>query len=179
MKEEYYDWPAELLVKTVIKSHHSAILAILAEIRTSFAQFVLRYKVEHDIEELYAAFKFFVWKQEVHIHKEAIAIIPFVTRYSSELKKRSSLRMPGFHSACHPIHEMYKEHKIEKQRFNLLLELMEQIHFNDEHMEAHFRKIHVELLKFRKYWHDQVLLENDILFPKIVEMEALLNQCNP
>lgn len=175
MKEEYYNWPAELLVKTVIKSHHYVILAILAEIKTSFSQFVLTHPDQPEIIELHKAFKFFVWKQEAHIHKEAIAVIPFVTRYAEELKKRTELRRPGLHSVCPPIHKMYQEHKIEKQRLDLLLELMDQIILTDKPAEAHFRKIYTDLLKFRKYWHEQVLLENDILFPKIIEMEAILN----
>ncbi|MBL6447730.1 hypothetical protein JMN32_15535 [Fulvivirga sp. 29W222] len=175
MKDEYYDWPAELLVKTVIKSHYCTILAILTEVKISFDQFMFRYKGQHNLQELYEAFKFLAWKQEAHIHKESIVIIPFVTRYSLELKKGSGVRMSGLHSACHPIHEMYKEHKIEKQRLDLLLELMSHVHFNDKLAEAQFKKIYIELLKFRKYWHEQVLLENNILFPKIIEMEATLD----
>lgn len=176
MKEEYYDLPAELLVKGVIKTHHDRIVKLLNEITAGFKQLVSSYgDSEPDLVYLYIIFSEFAWKLEAHISKEKIAVIPFVNRYTKELSKGSRFRKAGLHSACPSIDKMYLEHKEEKQHFSKLLQLIDQVKISDKQAYIQYINLCTKILEFQTCWHEQVQLEDNILFPKIIEMEAILN----
>lgn len=174
IKEELYEWPAELLVNCIVTTHHKSICMMITEIRQLFGKLVKACGPAHpEILDLQGLYLHCAWKLEAHVAKEEITILPYVRRYSKELKKLHRKGNPCQYSVCPSIHAMYHEHKIENQRFNLLLELFEELKIPDN-VHPLTEKIRRKLYELRHLWQMQVDLENDVLFPKIVEMEALL-----
>ncbi|ELR72004.1 Nitric oxide-dependent regulator DnrN or NorA [Fulvivirga imtechensis AK7] len=175
MKVDYYLWPADLLANYVIKGHHIAILQLISEAKTSFGHLVEIYGHEYpQVYEMQNLFSFCAWKLEAHFGKEAITILPYVRRYTTELKKHRTKRKSTLYSVCPSIHKMYYEHKAEKLRFDLLLKLMRQAALPAEDSPV-FETTYRKLKELKTRWHELTLLENNILFPKIIEMEAILN----
>ena len=174
MNEDYYYWPTELLIQHVFKVQHLKMTEVLGELKADFNQLLMEFgKSSPQLHELHQTFIKLAHEIESHLSKEAIVIFPFVKRYSKELKKSNRVRKPGLSSACFPIHKMYNEHKKETTCFNLMMNMIAttSIHEKDN---FRYNVIYSKLYNLRILWQEQVQVENDILFPKIVEMEATL-----
>lgn len=178
MKEEYYQLPADTLVDSVVKVHHLTIMQKLSEVKAGFRQLVKIYGSTYpEIHEVHALVFHCAWRLESHLAKETISVLPYVRRYSQDLRRQIGKRKPCMYSVCPSIHEMYLEHKLETRRFDLLLELVTEVK-----MPIKYNSLYQGTLKrlydLRNLWEEQSRLENDVLFPKIVEMEAMLNAIN-
>jgi iron-sulfur cluster repair protein YtfE (RIC family) len=103
--------------------------------------------------------------------KEAIAVLTVARRYTRALEQGKKLGKPGLHSVCPAIHQMYLEHKSEMLRFKLLWHLMSQVSLKNSPL---YETTYQQLYVLQSQWQAQVQLENDILFPKIIGMEAQL-----
>lgn len=175
MREDYYSWPVDLLTNYVIKGHQATILQLISETKNSFRYLVEIYGSGYpQLYEMQNLFSYSALQLEAHFGKEEIAILPYVQRYTTELRKHRVQRKPTQYSVCHSIHKMYHEHKIEKLRFDLLLELMQNAALPEKD-SAIFETTYRKLKELKARWGELTQLENNILFPKIIEMEALLN----
>lgn len=172
MKEEYYYWPADLLVQYLVKDYHKHILQMMREIKVELGVLVSTYGISYPL--LYEVQRQYLQCAEEimsHLSKEAIAVLPYARKYTRELKKQSFLRKPGPYSVCHSIDAMYSEHKSGKRYFDSLIDLMDHIDMLDNEL---YQKICLALQEMSFRWQELVHLENDILFPKLVEMESFL-----
>ncbi|WPP47983.1 hypothetical protein [Catalinimonas niigatensis] len=173
MKEEYYYWPADLLVQYLVKDHHEHMLQMMKEVKTELRDLLTTYGVSypllHEVQRQYLQCAEALLS---HLSKEAIAVLPYAKRYTQELKKQNGLRKTGFYSVCPFIDAMYTEHKSEKIHFDKLIDLMEHIDMKDNVL---YQNVSLTLEEMRFCCQELIHLENDILFPKLVEMEATLN----
>ncbi|MEK6481286.1 hypothetical protein WJR50_27335 [Catalinimonas sp. 4WD22] len=172
MKEEYYYWPADLLVQYLVKDYHKRILQMLHEVRVDFRQLLSIYGVSYPL--LYEVQRQYLQCAEEimsHLSKEAIAVLPYANRYTKELKKQNFLRKPGQYSVCHSIDAMYTEHKFGKRYFDSLIDHMDYVEMPENEL---YQKIYWTLQEMSFRWQELVHLEDDILFPKLVEMESFL-----
>jgi regulator of cell morphogenesis and NO signaling len=174
IKEKYYYWPTDMLARR-IANHHREMREKLTEIKATFAQLASAYGAMHP--ELHVANLLLlqgIREIETHFSKESMTVLAFAKRYTKELKKQKELRKPGLYSACPSIHKMYLEHKQENHRFILLFNLMDRVSISDKDSflyETACQKSN-ELIS---HWNKLVQLENDVLFPKIIEMESTLD----
>lgn len=175
MKEEFYNWPAVRLAQHVVKAHHRVMREKLPEIKATFAQLDSAYGAMHpELHEANLLLLQGIREIETHFSKESMTVLAFAKRYTKELKKQKELRKPGLYSACPSIHKMYLEHKQENHRFILLFNLMDRVSIPDKDSflyETACQKSN-ELIS---HWNKLVQLENDVLFPKIIEMESTLD----
>lgn len=174
MEKEFHHWPANLLAEHIANVRYPNIHKKLEHIKAGFM--VLTTLYSKDFPQLSEAESLFLQsaaKIETHLFKEAATILPFVRRYSKELKKDHATRKPGLQSACPYIHEMYHYHKTESLDFDLIINSLDQLFLPRENHYI-FEEIYENLLQLKILWFEQIRLENDILFPKIVEMEAIL-----
>lgn len=172
MKDNYYHMPAEHLADFVIERHED-ILMLSERIQRDFDKFN---KVEcgrlSAVAEAGLLFQDCAHKIKRHLQKEATAVLPFAKRYAKALEHRR-FNAPALSSSCGPIQKMYQEHKEEVLPFALILFILRKA----DHPEIHHPFVHhlcTNLLELKTRWHQQVEIENDVLFPKIIEMESIL-----
>lgn len=174
MEIDFHLWSADQLADYIATVIHPNIQKKVDEVKAGFLVMTTFHSPE--VVQLKDAKNLF-WesmsKMEIHLKKEAAIILPFAKRYVKELEKKDRIRKPGLRSACPSIHEMYQYHKTEDLHFDLILTIMKQL-------EASLKELQIYddtcrgLSELKTLWNEQVKLENDVLFPKIVEMEALL-----
>lgn len=172
MQEEYYYWPVDMLVQYPVKDHHDHLLRMMKETRADIEELLSIHGPNHPL--LYEVKrKYLQCTEELisHLSKETIAVLPYAKKYTQELKKHSWLRKPGQNSVCYFIDAMYNEHKSGKIYFNGIAELMKLVDLQDHVLH---QNICITLEEMNFCWQELVRLENDILFPKLVEMEARL-----
>lgn len=172
--EEYYYWPADLLVHHIVQMHHVHIHQLIPEIKASFNRLITSHgRAYPALYEAQILFLQYALELQVHLAKEAIAVLPFAKRYAKELHKHREVRKPGLFSVCTSIDKMYHEHKTGEIHFGELMDIMEQLQMlKQDHIL--FQYTCTKLEELRQHLQELVHLENDILFPKLIEMEATL-----
>ena len=174
MEIDFHLWSADQLADYITTVVHPNIQKKVDEVKAGFLVMTTFHIPE---AELLLDAKNLFWKSmstmENHLKKEAAIILPFAKRYVKELQKEDKMRKPGLISACHSIHEMYQYHKTEDLHFDLILTIIKKFDDQLQHLQA-YNETCTGLIELKRLWNKQVRLENDVLFPKIVEMEALL-----
>lgn len=173
---DYYRWPAQLIVQDIFYQNHQRLKKHLSDIENRIEQLPACYAETDDIsiQSVKLIFASMTQQLKSHLIKENMVVQSFVRRYTKALLKDSLLRKPGYHSACPLIDCLYNEHKSENDLLEQFIGLVNLCALNRE--EDHkLKQLSDDLLAFKKVWNESIHLENDILFPKIVDMEAGLH----
>ena len=105
-----------------------------------------------------------------HMMKEELVLFPFVKRMAQAQRDNEKLELPGYGSVENPIAMMKHEHNTEGERFRKIAELS-----NDYQPPAEacntYRVVFALLKEFEEDLHKHIHLENNILFPKAMELE--------
>src|SRR5690606_19279533 len=167
MNEAYYFWTAEQVAR-YIKKHQEYIFALVVRIEDDLARLVIANGFKHpQLLEAHNLFLVGSRKMEVHLKKELITILPFAKRYAKALKKGKRGK-PGLQSACPGIHKMYEEHKHRILPFHLIAHKLRNVEISEKDKPL-YDNICRNLTRLRQRWQEQLHLENDVLFPKIIE----------
>lgn len=105
-----------------------------------------------------------------HMMKEELVLFPFVKRMAQAQRDNEKLELPGYGSVENPIAMMKHEHNTEGERFRKIAEIS-----NDYQPPAEacntYRVVFALLKEFEEDLHKHIHLENNILFPKAIELE--------
>lgn len=172
MKDNYHHMPAEQLVDCVLEFHED-ILVLVQQTESDFAKFsILEGAQTSALADAQLLFQDCAHKIRRHLQKEATGVLPFAKRYAKALESKK-FRAPGLSSSCGPIQKMYQEHKEEILPFALIYYMLRKAN-PPEAYHPFLRHLCASVLELKNLWQQQVELENDVLFPKIIEMESVL-----
>jgi regulator of cell morphogenesis and NO signaling len=107
----------------------------------------------------------------MHMRKEEQILFPYIDALEKATSAHSSVEPPFFQTVRNPIHAMMKEH-------DAAGELVKQIRNASSEYTApadactSYKALYQDLREFEADLHQHVHLENNILFPRAVEMEA-------
>lgn len=105
-----------------------------------------------------------------HMQKEEMILFPFIRAMVDAKLDQKDLFQPHFGTVGNPIAMMKQEHENEGQRFEKIAELS--ANYNPPAHACNTYKVTFALLKeFEDNLHQHIHLENNILFPKAIEME--------
>ena len=106
-----------------------------------------------------------------HMHKEEQILFPYIDALERAVNAHGSVEPPFFQTVKNPIHTMMKEH-------DAAGDLVKQIRSLTSDYTAptdacsNFKALYEALREFEADLHQHVHLENNVLFPRAVEMEA-------
>jgi len=107
----------------------------------------------------------------MHMQKEEQILFPYIDALEKAARAHGSVEPPFFQTVRNPIHAMMKEH-------DAAGEIVKQIRKASSEYTApadacpNYNTLYQDLREFEADLHEHVHLENDILFPRAVEMEA-------
>ena len=107
----------------------------------------------------------------MHMQKEEQILFPYIDALEKATSAHSSVEPPFFQTVRNPIHAMMKDH-------DAAGELVKQIRKATSEYTApadactSYKALYQDLREFEADLHQHVHLENNILFPRAVEMEA-------
>ena len=108
-----------------------------------------------------------------HMKKEELILFPYVRQMISYKQKNEKLNTPHFGTVSNPIQMMMNEHSTEGDRFRLIEEITSNYTVPSDGCTTY--KVTYSMLKeFQDDLHLHIHLENNILFPKAILMEAEL-----
>lgn len=172
---DFQSWPLDLLAEYIEKKHHRYVEEKSLEIKPYLAK-ICKVHGEHHPElfKINEEFIECIGALAAHMKKEELMVFPFIKKMVASKINNQPLNKPGFGTVQNPIELMMDDHEAEGERFVRISELSND--YTPPEDACNTYRVTLALLKeFEDDLHLHVHLENNILFPKAIEMEKELS----
>jgi len=173
---DFKSWPLDLLADYIEKKHHRYVEEKTLEIKPYLAKICTVHGEHHpELFKINEEFLESAGALAAHMKKEELIIFPFIRKMVKSKNNIQSIEKPGFGTVQNPIAMMMDDHEAEGERFVRIAELSND--YTPPEDACNTYRVTLALLKeFEDDLHLHIHLENNILFPKAIEMENELSQ---
>ncbi len=171
---DFKSWPLDLLTEYVIKKHHLYIEEKTPILLAFLDKLCKVHGEKHP--ELYEINQLFNQTAEeliVHLKKEEYILFPFIKEMVNAKQNGTSIDYPPFGTVENPVHMMEHEHTAEGDRFAKIAELTNNYTPPTDACNT-YRVAYAMLQDFENDLHTHIHIENNILFPKSIQLEKEL-----
>lgn len=175
-KNDNYDqWSLDFLVDYIVNNHHEFTRNKLPEIG-KYAKKVAKVHGERheELQEIYYEFTMLHTEIFNHLDKEERILFPYIKQLVEVKKVGDQLEEPEFGGAANPIAMMEDEHDEAGTSMAKIRRLSNNFTPPEDACTT-YRILFENLEAFEKDLYKHVHLENNILFPKALELEKRLN----
>lgn len=170
----YQSWPLDLLADYIEKKHHRYVEQKTLEIKPYLDKICRVHGERHpELFEINEHFTITAGELAMHMKKEEFILFPFVRKMVKAQQDNQKVERPPFGTIQNPIQMMMSEHTAEGDRFRKIEELSNNYTPPQDACNT-YRVTFALLNEFEQDLHLHIHLENNILFPKAIEMEAQL-----
>ncbi len=158
------------------KRHHSYVRKSIPFLQTSLDKICEVHGGNHpELFEIRDLFNDSAGNLTMHLQKEELVLFPYIKKLAKAAAQEESLQTPGFGAVSNPIQMMLEEHEAEGSRFEKIAGLSKNYEVPEDGCTTY--KVTLENLKeFEDDLHRHIHLENNILFPKAIELEKEINK---
>ncbi len=171
---DFNNWPLDLMVDYIEKKHHRYVEEKSQEIKPYLDKICKVHGNAHpELFEIQKAFNESVGELAMHMKREELVLFPYIKKLVNAKSNNETLTRPPFGTVNNPIEKMMDEHSTEGERFREISELSN--NYNPPSDACNTYKVTYALLKeFEEDLHLHIHLENNILFPKAINLEKEL-----
>lgn len=160
------------LTRHVRERHHQYVRDSIPRVRALLAKIREKHGAKHpEIGEIEKLFGDVAREMTAHMQKEEQILFPYIDALERSAGGNGSLEPPFFQTVRNPIHAMMEEHDSAGELVRKIRKAS-----NDYKAPAgtctSYQATYQELQHFEEDLHLHVHLENNILFPRAVELEA-------
>ncbi|MCH2223764.1 MAG: iron-sulfur cluster repair di-iron protein [Crocinitomicaceae bacterium] len=169
----YQHWPLDLLADYIERKHHVYVEAKSIEIKEYLSKLCSVHGRAHP--ELILINDLFVAASKdlaVHMKKEELVLFPFVRRLQRAVDSGEQFQFSSFGGVENPIEVMKQDHDNEGERFRQIARLSNDYSVPEDGCNT-YGVAYALLKEFEDDLHLHIHLENNILFPKVLEMEKV------
>lgn len=171
---DYKSWPIDLLADYIEKKHHRYVEEKIQEIKPYLDKICRVHGERHpELFEINEHFNATAGELAVHMKKEELVLFPFVRKMVKAKQENVKLPTPHFGTVENPIQMMMNEHTTEGERFRKIDTLSNNYSAPQDACNT-YRVTFALLKEFEQDLHLHIHLENNILFPKAIELEKQL-----
>lgn len=172
----YNSWELDFLTDHIINVHHSYV----EENIPLLIQYAARVNKVHghhytELGEIQQLFSMVATELGGHLKKEELILFPFIKKMVKAKKEGGALPEAHFGTVDNPIKMMEAEHEDAGELLRKIAELSNN-YTPPEGACNTYRAFYAKLEEFEQDLHQHVHLENNILFPKALQLEKELNQ---
>ena len=160
------------LTRHIRERHHRYVREAIARVQPLLDKVEAKHGKNHaEIADIRRLFTEVGREMIMHMQKEEQILFPYIDALEKANSAHGSVEPPFFQTVRNPIHAMMKEH-------DAAGELVKQIRKASSEYTApadactSYKALYQDLREFEADLHQHVHLENNILFPRAVEMEA-------
>jgi regulator of cell morphogenesis and NO signaling len=174
-KQQYRNWSSESVTKLadyIEKTHHSFMKEQLPRLEQLLEKTLNAHKEKHsqmltELKETYAVLKSEI---ELHLAKEEQILFPFIRQIDSFQQNQTD--RPELHcgSIENPISQMEYEHDNAGKALDKMRRITSDYKLPDDACNT-FKALYDGLKALEADLHEHIHLENNILFPKAIELE--------
>jgi len=172
-------WPLDLLADYIEKKHHRYV----EESAILLRQYLKKLVAVHGNAAPYLAALSALFTESTanlvqHMKKEELILFPYIRKMVDTQQKGVALSQPHFITVENPISMMQMEHEQEGEQFRKMEALSNGFDIPD--WACNTFAVTMNLLReFQDDLHTHIHLENNILFPKALELERTLSPSEP
>lgn len=170
---EYYDqWALDFLSDYIVNQHHTYTKNMIPRLNTMLEAVVAAHGESHPetrtIERIWPAIS---GELIMHMQKEELMLFPYIKRLVRNDQEGVQTPPPRFGSAAELIQTMEDEHQSTGDQLAALAELSDGFTPPVDACNT-FRALYAYLEEFQGKTKEHIHLENNILFPKAIALEA-------
>jgi regulator of cell morphogenesis and NO signaling len=171
---DYQSWPLDLLADYIEKKHHRYVQEKTLEIQPYLDKICNVHGERHpELFEIKEEFNASAVELAAHMKKEELILFPFIRKMTKAKLENTKVDASHFGTVKNPIQMMMDEHTVEGNRFRKIEELGN--NYTPPQDACNTYRVSFALLKeFEQDLHLHIHLENNILFPKAIELEKEL-----
>jgi len=170
--EKVNDWTPDFLVDYIINNHHQYVRRMIPVISLHADKVASVHGQNHpemiEISDLFLAVR---EELEGHMMKEERILFPYIKQLYSAKKNNEQIAPPPFGTIQNPIRMMEAEHTSAGNAMSRIRELSDNFTAPADACNT-FKALYSELKEFEEDLHKHIHLENNILFPKSIELES-------
>lgn len=168
---DYQTWPLDLLIDYIVKKHHRYVEEKSIEIQPYLNKICEVHGERHpELFEIKDLFNASVGVLAQHMKKEELQLFPYIQKMVQAKQKGINIDMTSYDRIGNQIKMMEEEHTLEGDRFRKIEELSR--NYTPPEDACNTYRVAIALLKeFEDDLHLHIHLENNILFPKSIELE--------
>jgi regulator of cell morphogenesis and NO signaling len=173
---DYDSWSTDFLIDYIINIHHSYLYKTLPALQGTLVSFTSSHKKKHpEFEEISAVFEKLSNLLIAHNRHEEEVIFPYIKQISNTFRRKESYGSLFVRTLKKPFSSMESDHS----NIEVMLSQLRKLTNNYQFPESACTNHQVIFCKLREFDQDIVHhkhLENNILFPKAIQMEKELLQ---
>lgn len=165
--------PLRELTRYIREKHHRYVREAIPRTQALLDKVIAKHgKDHHEVSDIRRVFTDVGREMIMHMQKEEQILFPYIDALEQAVDAHGSVEPPFFQTVKNPIHAMMKEH-------DAAGELVKQIRSLSGEYTApadactSFKTLYEGLEEFEADLHQHVHLENNVLFPRAVEAEAI------
>lgn len=168
---DFNAWPLDLLADYVEKKHHRYVETRIPEIMPFLHKVVSVHGGRHpELEQIAQLFHQSAGELTMHMKKEEFILFPYIRKMVKHKEQGEAKPDSPFGTVQNPITMMHQEHDTEGERFQQIAALTGNYLPPADACNT-YRVTFAMLKEFEEDLHFHIHLENNILFPKAIEME--------
>lgn len=170
------DWGREPLTKVVghiLDTHHAYLREVLPRIVQALSKVRRAHGAHHrdTLEPLNRVFLDLKAEIEAHLHKEELVLFPYIIKLDERAAGRGHLLPHHCGTVSNPIRQMEHEHSLAGQALAEMHRLTSGYCLPADACPT-FALLYRDLQSMEADLHEHIHLENNILFPRAIAMEA-------
>ena len=167
----YNKWSPDFLAIFIVNTHHQYVRSVLPDIRSTAAKVMKVHSGDHpELVDIHQLVESINEELILHMMKEEKILFPYIYELILARDGDASVYRSQFRTVTNPIHMMEMEHEIVGEALSKIRELSNNYTLPVDAC-ASYRFLYQLLQEFEEDLHLHVHLENNILFPKAIELE--------
>ncbi len=164
--------PLSELISTIVNKHHSFVRHEVLRVEQLLIKVCLAHGPHHpELLRLQALFRRLSQELLAHMLKEEQVLFPSIVRMEGAVIRKEPIPPPFFGTVRHPISIMIEEHDSAGEILREIRDATSNYHLEPNACTS-FVSLYGALRAFEQDLHQHICLENDVLFPRAVHMEA-------
>lgn len=165
-------WPVDRLVDHIVSTHHAYVRSALPTIARHLAKLQEAHGARHpELAGVAAHFGALSCDLEQHLVKEEQVLFPYVRDLVDHAREGCGALVSPFGSVENPIRMMEREHEEAGAALKQIRTLTDDYTAPEDGCTT-YAVCMAELKRFEQDLHRHVHLENNVLFPRVIELES-------
>jgi regulator of cell morphogenesis and NO signaling len=162
------------LIDYIVKRHHTYVRNSIPFLQENLIKICRKHGEHHpEVFEISELFDESAGDLTMHMQKEELILFPFIKKLVRAKRDKTPAGGSAFGTVANPIAMMVSEHETEGRRFEKIAGLSHNYSIPEDACATY--EVTLQQLKdFENDLHRHIHLENNILFPKAIELEKQL-----
>lgn len=160
------------LTRHIVNRHHSYVREAIRRIEPLLGKVRAKHGERHpEIANIEALFFETAEEMVAHMQKEEQVLFPYINALALSAAENRAIERPFFGTVRNPIRTMMKEHDSAGEQMREIRRETSEYKAPTDACPS-FQALYRELGEFEADLHEHVHLENNVLFPRAIELEA-------